>query len=479
MADYSNLVAPRQVYDEWTGQSNYTPIFGVNEFGSFYDQFDNPIIRGYQDQNGNVWDSFPKIVDEYGNYSTPKLLVNSEVAQDPYISSIGILKLDTNAANDLYRLRQTNPDEFYKQVASKLEDNIYGDWKYNNTNANTQVARNLLEGIKDVNPQAYYTAKLTDLGRSIGWQIGQNRNDRNAPTIEAVKAMIPDAMKSGLTADQINSIVGNNTNYANSENQQRIANEAASGGNFWTENLIGALKVGALGLGAAGLDSALTAAASAAPYTGMDAAASAYLGGSSGAFVPAEGFSAILPQVAAPAYTGMDAAANAYLGAPSGSFVPAEGFSATLPSVQMPIGDQIGDYPMPGESGTANQWIPSNINPQDVTNLLDYNAAYANGGLSLSDIASGANKARQAFGVGNTIAKLLGGTGVASGTSGTSGLNVANLANALRSQNTFTPINLQQIQPKSPFFGSNQGTLSGEDVYDVSGSNIANALRKR
>jgi hypothetical protein len=245
------MANPRLFWDE-EGNSTYSTI---------YDPYADT-ATGYMDKEGNIWNGLPYITEE-GVPASLKLLVGAEVTRDPYISTIGIAREDPFAAQALYNLKQSNPTEFYNQVSTKLEDKIYGDWRMNNTNSSTQEARNLIEGIKDVNPQAYYTTKLTDLGRNVGWQIGQNRSDRNAPTIEQIKALVPDAMKAGLSADQIDSIVGNNINAANFQNQQRIANEAASGGNFWTENLIGAAKVGALALGAYGLDNALAAGAGA------------------------------------------------------------------------------------------------------------------------------------------------------------------------------------------------------------------------
>lgn len=152
----------------------------------------------------------------------------------------------------------------------------------------------------------------------------------------------------------------------------------------------------------------------------------------------------------------------------------------TLPEFasQAPIGDQPGDYPMPGENGTANTWKPSNINPNDVTKLLDYNAAYGNAGLSLADVAKYANTARQALSTGSTLAKLLGG----SGTSGTarSSVNPMQLGSLLAGGTPQTNSFLGQIKAnQNPFIFTPAGqTTASEGMYDVSGSNMANALRK-
>ena len=80
--------------------------------------------------------------------------------------------------------------------------------------------------------------------------------------------------------------------------------------------------------------------------------------------------------------------------------------TAGTSAVSAPIGDQPGDYPMPGEDGTASQWTPSNINPQDVTNLLDYNASL-NPSTSLTDALKTANQVKQGVSTASSLAKLL------------------------------------------------------------------------
>ena len=173
----------------------------------------------------------------------------TELAQDP------------EKALQLYNLKATNPNAYYSNLATAVNDSMFNNWSKNW--GGNEGLNKTLESIKAVNPSAYYSAKLTDYGRQLGWQIGQNRSDRNAPTEQAIKDMVPAAIAAGLSVEQINSLVGNNLNIANAMNQQRIINSQASGGNFWAENLIGAAKVGALALGAYGLDTALAAGAGA------------------------------------------------------------------------------------------------------------------------------------------------------------------------------------------------------------------------
>ena len=157
------------------------------------------------------------------------------------------------------------------------------------------------------------------------------------------------------------------------------------------------------------------------------------------------------------------------------------GYSSATGSV---IGDQPGDYPMPGENGTASQWTPSNINSADVTKLLDYNAAYGSG-MTSSEVLSELNKARQGLGITSNLAKLL--SGVAgmgnSTTASINGQNSANtqqLANLLSGGAPQTNSFIGQIKSnQNPFLFASPGqTEATQGTYDVSGSNLANALRK-
>jgi len=448
-----NITAPFQTFDEY-GQSNYTPI-------SKGDSVFEPTILGYKDSSGNIWDSPPRVIDDYGTWSTPNLLLSSTVANDPHIQSLG-LAIDPAKAQALYDLKQNNPSEFYKQVSGQLNDRIYENWRENqggwNADLNTQ-----LEALKELDPASYYSAKLTDLGRQVGWNIGQNTSDRNEPTIAQIQALIPEAQKAGLSADQINSLVGSSVNTANLQNQERIANRAASGGNYWTENLIGALKVGGLALGAYGIDQALAAGLAGAQSagtgltTGTGGSSGLLNAGAGGAFSPA---GAMATQSAA----GLGGAGTGIIE----GLVPSSigmGGTAGAGSLAGITGSQLA-------AGLGGANLGTGLTADQ---LAAYEAGGSNpAGSSFSDVLSAANKARQAVGIGSSIAKMVGG-----GNSGQAGgINLGNLANALRNQNTFNPINLQQIQPKNPFFGSTEGSLGGEGVYDVSGS-MANALRKR
>lgn len=98
----------------------------------------------------------------------------------------------------------------------------------------------------------------------------------------------------------------------------------------------------------------------------------------------------------------------------------------------------------------------------------------ASKGMTLSDALKYANRTRQGLGLANTLSKLIGGEG------GKSGLDLSKLANMLAPSNTYKGLELAQITPKNPFLFTTPGqTQATEGSYDVSGSNMANALRKK
>lgn len=144
-----------------------------------------------------------------------------------------------------------DPTGMMKELSRQWFQNYTG-----NSGNNVDIQQQLNE-LKEYNPKEFYTEMLGNFGKTYGWQIGQNTNAQRGPAIQQqIQSLIPEAKAAGLTDEQINNILNTNVNAANIQNQQRIANQQASG-NFWTDNLIGAAKVGALALSAYGLDSAL------------------------------------------------------------------------------------------------------------------------------------------------------------------------------------------------------------------------------
>lgn len=335
------------------------------------------------------------------DFENATLVASKEAMNDPYFKNLGI-NSDPVKAGNLYNLKESNPSEFYSQIANTLSDSISSAWKMNHYSSNTAEAEQLLESIKEYDPKAYYSAKLTDLGQRIGWNYGENSLEAAKSWEEKLKQIIPDAQSAGFSYDQINSIIGNNANSAGQQNQRRISDEKTN--NFWNQNLQGALKIGAFALGAGGLDAALAGAASSGAGAGAGAidSTAAALGGSGGggAFVPS---------------AGSGASFGIGTGAGIGSYVTPELMGPTYG--ELGITGVEGGFAGPtyGELGYTG------LNQGQAIAAAD---AAASSGLSAKDVLSNVNRARQ-------IANILNQGGNAA--KGLSSKNVSN-ANQMAAQ---------------------------------------------
>lgn len=350
-----------------------------------------------------------------------------------------------NAKKELadYQLKQADPKAWANQKSQELVNNIYGAWTANNSNlaGGYMVPKwnQQLEDIKAVDPQAYYNAKIGMLANQAGWDAGQNKT--NADTNAQIQTLAQEAVKAGIPADQISSLI--NTNYTGQAqgHAQRISqmdSGATLGGIEKVAPAFAAMiTAGALAPVAAGIEAG-SVAASAVPEL---AGGGFYAGG--GTFA-GEGLGTAA-ELAGPTYgelgiTGVEG-----------------GFAG----------------PTYGEMGYTG------LNQQaaiDAANAASQNAA-------LSDALRYGNQARQAIGLGSNIAKMVGGgnSSVATGgtTGGTTGTNLSKLASLLAVKNPYQPIELAQLQSKNPFLFTSPGqTQASQGMYDVSGSNLANALRK-
>ena len=173
---------------------------------------------------------------------------------------------------------------------NELSNEIYNAYK---TNSNYDAQYKELQSLKDEDPASYYTAQLKFLGQQVGWQIGQNTNERSAPAREQIQGLLPEAINAGLSPDTVDSILNTSVNTANIENQRRIINEQQSGGSGFNlrETLLGIAPVAALAIGAPFLDAALAAGTAGASAATAGAGAGGSIGGISlgGAFVPTVG----------------------------------------------------------------------------------------------------------------------------------------------------------------------------------------------
>ena len=206
------------------------------------------------DDGGDVQQQAPAYTnDDKGNLvdASGNIVATVEARNDPYISSVAS---DPTEAQSLFDLKTKDPKQFYSQVADKLGSSIIGKYQ---TNDNYDNEYNQLQSIKNIDPAAYYRNQLGFKAHSMGWQVGQNTGDRNAPTQQEIQGMIPEAQKAGLSSDQINSIVNTNFGQARNKNVQRIATLAETGGSGFSfqkdlQPILQNVGIAALTAGAAG-----------------------------------------------------------------------------------------------------------------------------------------------------------------------------------------------------------------------------------
>jgi hypothetical protein len=272
---------------------------------------------------------------------------------------------DPREAQRIYELKQSNPNQYYSQIAEDLASQASANSSMNKGEHNVAFT-NQLNQIKEINPAAYYKGQFDILGESIGWQIGQNRSDRNPATFEKIQKLIPEAMAAGVSMDEINSIVNTNANFANFTNQQRIANEAASGGSGFnlSEVVRGVLPIAAFAIGAPFLDAALAGGAAAAAGGGA-AGGTATGTGLTGGF---GGSTGLLGGTGAAGFGGAGSAAGiagtqaaAGLGVATGSALPALGMATGgFPST---VGSLSAALPAQGSVGGAGLGLSAELAP--------------------------------------------------------------------------------------------------------------------
>lgn len=201
-----------------------------------------------------------------------QLALSGQAAKDPELSAAWENPEETQR---LYNLKQSNPNQYYDQVASDIAENAYANYKQN---ANYDDLYNRLQSIKDVNPAAYYKAQLDFLSRQAGWQEGQNTSDKAAPVIAQIQQLAPAAQAVGVSSEEINNIVNSGFSNANVENQQRIITEQLAGHGslgMTTQDYITIAAILASGAGAAYFGPAMAAAEGAAAGAGTAGAAAA------------------------------------------------------------------------------------------------------------------------------------------------------------------------------------------------------------
>jgi hypothetical protein len=271
------------------------------------------------------------------------------------ISNPGEKYTDPAYAVSLSNLKQENPDQYYKTLATDISDQILGNWSMNKNEHNVALT-NQLENIKEKSPAAYYEAQFNLLSKQSGWQHGQNTFERAKPYQEKMTELVPKAIDAGLSPEQIDSIVGKGFSTSSSQNQQFIANRAASGGGGFNlgELIRGVAPIAAFAIGAPFLDAALAGGAAAAAgggAAGGTAAGTGLTGGFGGStgLLGGTGAAGFGGAGSAAGIAGTQAAAG--LGVAAGSALPAAGMAVGgLPST---VGQFSAALPAQGSVGGA------------------------------------------------------------------------------------------------------------------------------
>jgi hypothetical protein len=401
--------------------------------------------------------------------------------------------IDPNTARDL---KQSNPDAYYGELATQLKNDYFDSWKVGHAQ---ESYNEKLEDIKDVSPKAYYQAKLNLLGQQAGWYQGQNTTGGIAPLMKQAEELAPEAYKYGVAPEQMTSLVNQGFSAANRENATRIANEASRGGAFikpsdWVTiaSILGGGALAAYTAPAAGAAAAAegagaigsTALSEAAPLTTAQILGSSF-SGSNFAIDPLATYAAGLAATEAAPLTTSNILNSGFTGSdfaidPLATYAPGLS-SETAPLTTNEILKSTGFNPTEGSSFTIdpNAAYTTGANSiSDATKLPEYSASDS---TNLKDVAKTLNQARQVNSAANNIAKLLtGGTTAKTGVTGTTGSTTASqlaslLAPAAQTNNFIGQYKMNQ----NPFTFTSAGqTAASPGMYDVSGSNLANALRK-
>lgn len=365
---------------------------------------------------------------------------------DPYE---GALVVDPNANVP------TDPNEYSKQLGTELSKRSYDIWSIN---GDPSQYTNLIEGLKEVDPKAYYTAKLDTLSRNVGHQYQSNQGARGDVVKQQLIDLLPEAQKAGVTPQEINNLFQSGYSSGAKGFSQILQGQQSAGGPY-TPLWEGLKFVGPGLLGMYGIDAALTAGLGAAYGAGTGMATTGIGSGLGGA-------------------AAMEGGALAGLGSFGAGGV---GGAGALTAAEL-MGPTYGELGFTGVEGgfagpTYAEMGYTGLNQGQAIAAADAAAK----GMSTSDILSNANRVRSGA---NTLAKLLGGgntTGSTGGLTGgtTGGANTQQLASLLALPTQAAPGNIYRMN-ENPFnFGTQGQTVASQGMYDVSGTNpMANALRK-
>lgn len=247
---------------------------------------------------------------------------------------------DSNKIQSLNALKEADPQQYKIELMNALGSSLKDQY---NANENYEPTWKQFSELKEVDPAQWNRNQLSWLGHQQGWQIGQNRSERNEAVMPVIQDQIEQSKKAGLSEDEINNILGSSSQSANIQNQNRIIRQQQAGG-------------GAMGMTT---QDYLTIAA----ILGSGAAAAYFApaAGAGGAFTPAVGSGAsftIAPGAYTAAGTGGTALGADIFGGLAGTGGSFEGLTAAEQAAQL-TGATGGMGPTYAQLGYAGAGAPS------------------------------------------------------------------------------------------------------------------------
>jgi hypothetical protein len=371
-----------------------------------------------------------------------------------------------------------DPSAYYNQLAKDLSEASYGIWSIN---GDPSQYTDLIESLKEVDPKAYYTAKIDTLSRGVGHQYQSNQMARGDVVKQQLMDLLPEAQKAGVTPQEINNLFQSGYSSGAKGFSQILQGQQSAGGPY-TPLWEGLKFVGPGALGMYGIDQALIAGLGAAygAGTGMSTVG---LGSGIGGAAALEGgaLAAGAGSVGSGALGGAgiltsEAAQAEFFNALANGATSTEALNAGLSAESL------------ANAATYENFIQELANTPMDSPIFNPAVDATSKGMSASEILSNANRVKSGV---NTLAKLVGGGnttagaiggGVAGATGGTSGFNPQKLASMLGSSlpTQAAPGGLYRMN-ENPFnFGTQGQTVANTNMYDVSGTNpMANQLRKK
>ena len=405
-----------------------------------------------------------------------------------------------------FRDESLDPSAYYNQLAKDLSEASYGQWSINGDASQYQ---NLIESLKEVDPKAYYTAKIDTLSRGVGHQYQSNQMDRGDVVKQQLQDLLPEAQKAGLTPQEISSLYGSGYSAGAQGFSQILSNMQEQGGNL--KPLVEGLKfVGPGALGMYGIDQALIAGLGAAYGAGTGMAT---YGIGSGLGTAAELSGALASGAGAAGGLGSAGALSTAELLGSTGFTPTSGSSFVI--------DPTATYTVANAGTTATQALPYsevydavNLVKNGVTDsgqLADILSSTGMDSYLATDLGRLAAQGLSESQIASILAASytpaeLAGTGIESlkwGSTATTALSTADkLAKALKTGADLLKKKPSGVSPADSLFGGDGSSIPGIkgsyiklnenpftfgnqspltlSAYDVSGGNpMANALRKR